>query len=248
MMKTFRKLFLIEFKLSIRDMNMAIFAIAMPLIMLIVLGMIYGNEPAFQGAGYTFIEQSFGPLTTIGVYAGGLMGLPLVISEYRERKILKRYQVTPISPLMILFVQLMIYTVYALSSLVTLWLLAKIFYGFRMHGSLLLFMVGWLLVLISILSVGMLVGGIAKDNKQASIIASVLYFPMLIFSGATLPYEVMPIMMQKIVDIFPLTQGIKLLKETVINGNVNNIFFSGIIIILVSIICAVLAQKWFKWE
>lgn len=248
MMKTFRELFIIEFKLSIRDMNMIIFAIAMPLIMLIVLGMIYGNEPAFQGASYTFIEQSFGPLTTIGVYAGGLMGLPLVISEYRERKILKRYQVTPISPLMILLVQLVIYTVYALCSLVSLWLFAMLFYGFRMHGSFFLFMAGWLLVLIAILSVGMLVGGIAKDNKQASIIASALYFPMLIFSGATLPYEVMPIMMQKIVDVFPLTQGIKLLKETVINGNVNNIFFPGIIIILVSIICAILAQRWFKWE
>lgn len=248
MMKTFRELFLIEFKLSIRDMNMVIFAIAMPLIMLVVLGMIYGKEPAYQGASYTFIEQSFGPLTTIGVYAGGLMGLPLVISEYRERKILKRYQVTPISPLMILFVQLMIYTVYALCSLVTLWLFAKLFYGFRMYGSLLLFVIGWLLVLISILSVGMLVGGIAKDNKQASIIASALYFPMLIFSGATLPYEVMPAMMQKIVDVFPLTQGIKLLKETVVNGNVSDIFFPGISIVLVSIICIVLAHRWFRWE
>ncbi|EPY11207.1 MULTISPECIES: hypothetical protein [Paenibacillus] len=33
--------------------------------------------------------------------------------------------------------------------------------------------------------------------KIASAVASQLYFPMLIFSGATLPYEVMPAALQK---------------------------------------------------
>lgn len=50
--------------------------------------------------------------------------------------------------------------------------------------------------MISMFSIGMMVGGIAKNAKVAGIIASVLYFPMLIFSGATLPYEVMPAAMQ----------------------------------------------------
>ena len=50
----------------------------------------------------------------------------------------------------------------------------------------------------------MLVGGIAKNEKMASVIACLLYFPMLIFSGATLPFEVMSGMMQKIVALFPL--------------------------------------------
>ena len=42
-------------------------------------------------------------------------------------------------------------------------------------------------------------------------IASVLYFPMLVFSGTTLPLEVMPGAMQKIVSLFPLTQGITMM-------------------------------------
>ena len=41
-------------------------------------------------------------LCAISVCAGGLMGLPLVVAEYRERKILKRFQVTPVSPSMLL--------------------------------------------------------------------------------------------------------------------------------------------------
>ena len=72
----------------------------------------------------------------------------------------------------------------------------------------------WLLTMVSTLSIGLLVGGIAKNTKSASVIACILYFPMLIFSGATLPFEVIPSAMQKIISIFPLTQGIQLMKAT----------------------------------
>ena len=62
---------------------MVLFAICMPLAVLAILGMIYGGEPAFEGAGYTFLEQSFGALASISICAGGVMGLPLVVSDYR---------------------------------------------------------------------------------------------------------------------------------------------------------------------
>ena len=74
------------------------------------------------------------------------------------------------------------------------------------------FLGGYLLVMLSIFSIGMMVGGISPNSQTASVIASLLYFPMLIFSGATLPYEVMPSALQKVADFLPLTQGLKLLK------------------------------------
>ena len=191
---------------------MVIFAIIMPVVILIILGFIYGNKPAFEGADYSFIEQSFGALSTIAICAGGLMGLPILISDYRERKILKRFKVTPISPTMILFVHLMIYTIYSAVSVVFLWVFSKLFWNFGMRGSYLTFFIGWLVVLMSIFSIGILVGGIARNSKTASVIASVMYFPMLVFSGATVPYEIMPVQVQKVANIMPLTQGIKILK------------------------------------
>jgi ABC-2 type transport system permease protein len=66
-----------------------------------ILGIIYGNKPAFGGAAYSFMAQSFGALTTIAICAGGVMGLPLLVSDYRHKKILKRFKVTPISPAVI---------------------------------------------------------------------------------------------------------------------------------------------------
>ena len=244
----FGKMLKIEGKLSIRDMNMVIFAIIMPVIVLVILGIIYGDKPAFEGADYSFIEQSFGALSTIAICAGGLMGLPILVSDYRERKILKRFKVTPISPAMILFVHLAIYTIYSAISVVLLWIFAKLFWGFEMRGSYLTFFAGWLLVLMSILSIGMLVGGIAKNSKSASVIASILYFPMLVFSGATLPYEIMPVQMQKVVNIMPLTQGIKILKAATLGNQINDVLVPVIVMIVITVICTGMAVKFFRWE
>lgn len=104
-MRTFKTMLKNEMKLSLRDMNMVIFAICIPLVVLIILGVIYGDKPAFEGAEYTFLDQSFGALSTIAICAGGVMGLPLVVSDYRNKKIWKRFKVTPVSPAMILAVQ-----------------------------------------------------------------------------------------------------------------------------------------------
>lgn len=247
-MKAFNTMLKTELKLSLRGMDMFIFAICVPLVVLIILGIIYGNKPAFEGAGYTFLEQSFSALATISICAGGVMGLPLVVSEYRSRKILKRYKVTPISPALILMVQVAIYTLYAIASLALLYLTAKLFFGYQFHGSVATFFGGYLSVIVSMFSIGMMVGGIAPNTKMAGAIASILYFPMLIFSGATLPYEVMPTALQKIANVLPLTQGIKLLKSASLGLNGDNMLVPLLIMAVIAIVCICVSLKCFRWE
>lgn len=247
-MKSFVTLLKNELKLNIRNMNMVIFAVIMPLIILVIFGFIYGTKPAAEGAAYTFMEQSFGALCCISICAGGLMGLPLVVSEYRERKILKRFQVTPVSPAKLLLVEFTIYVIYCVISMLTLFPASMLFWKIKIHGSFLLFLGSWLLTMVSTLSIGLLIGGIAKNMKSASVIACILYFPMLIFSGATLPFEVMPTVMQKIISIFPLTQGIQLMKATFLGLPVENAMLPVAVMSAVTIICFGITVKCFKWE
>ena len=206
-MKTFKTMLKTELKLSLRGMDMFIFAICMPVVVL--LGIIYGDKPAFADAEYTFLQQSFGAVSTIAICAGGLMGLPLVVSDYRNRKILKRLKVTPVKPITILLVEITIYCIYSLVSLALIYLVAFLFFDFQIIGSFWQFFLSFVLVMLSMFSIGMMVGGIAPNMKIASTVASILYFPMLIFSGATLPYEIMPNALQNFANILPLTQGIK---------------------------------------
>ena len=246
-MRTFKTMLKNEMKLSLRDMNMVIFAICIPLVVLIILGVIYGDKPAFEGAEYTFLDQSFGALSTIAICAGGVMGLPLVVSDYRSRKILKRFKVTPVSPVMILTVQVVIYIIYSVASLALLYIVSTLFFGFHLLGSLPAFLGGYILVMLSIFSIGMMVGGISPNSQTASV-ASLLYFPMLIFSGATLPYEVMPSALQKIADILPLTQGIKILKAASLGLPIENIFVPLIVMAVLAVICIGVSFRFFRWE
>lgn len=247
-MKAYKTMLKTELKLSLRGMDMLIFAVIMPIIVLVVIGIMYGNKAASDGANYTFLEQSFGGIASIAICAGGVMGLPLVVSDYRSKQILKRFKVTPVKPIVILLVQVTVYTLYALVSLISVFVVATLFFEYKVKGDILQFVLGWLLVMVSMFSIGMMVGGISKNSKIAGIFASALYFPMLIFSGATLPYEVMPPAMQKVVDILPLTQGIKILKSTTLGLPLENIRLPIIIMIVFAAACSFVAIKFFKWE
>ncbi len=247
-MKAFKTLLKTELKLSFRGMDMFIFAICMPIVIMVILGAVFGDKPAFEGAGYSFLEQSFGAVSAIAICAGGVMGLPLVLSDYRSKKILKRFQVTPTSPLLLLIVQIVVYAFYSIASLVLVYATASIFFGLQLHGSLSSFLGAYLLVMISMFSIGVLVGGIAPNMKIAGVAASLLYFPMLIFSGATLPYEVMPPVLQRAADILPLTQGIKLLKGTSLGLPVNDVFVPALLMLAIALLCGFVSLRFFKWE
>ena len=246
-MKRFFAFLKTELKLSLRDMNMVIFAVIMPLVVFIIFGIIYGRKPAYDGADYTFLEQSFGAVGAIAICAGGLMGLPLAVSGLREMKILKRLRVTPVSPVFILGVELAMYVVYCAVSLATL-SAAALLWGIRLHGSLLAFLGSWVLTMLSTLSIGMLVGGVAKDTKQARIIACVLYFPMLVLSGTTLPLEVMPKAMRNVVSFFPLTQGITMMKNTFLGIGAASVLLPVCVMLGVGALCTVLSACFFRWE
>ena len=93
-------------------------------------------------------------------------------------------------------------------------------------------------------SIGMMVGGVAPNMK----IASLLYFPMLIFSGATLPYEVMPTILQKVADLLPLTQGIKLLKAASLGLPFDSVLLPIIVMGTLAAVCISVSIRFFRWE
>ena len=72
-MKTFKTLLKTELLLSLRGMDMFIFAICMPVVITAIVGFLFDGKPAFEGASYSFFAQSFGALSTIAICAGGVM-------------------------------------------------------------------------------------------------------------------------------------------------------------------------------
>jgi len=247
-MKAFKALFVSEMKLVIRDMNTVFFGVGFSAVLAIILGLVMGNKPAFEGAPYTMFEQSFGAVASIGIAATGFMGVPLVLSDYRHRKILRRFRVTPVSPVILLLVQLAVNLIISVLSLIGVYAVSAIFFGFRLGNNIGGFILAYLIVLLSVFSIGMLVASVSPNMKVAELLCSLLYFPMLLLSGATLPYEIMPKILQKASNILPLTQGIKLLKVAALGLPAENILTPIIVMLALIIICIVVSVRFFRWE
>ncbi len=58
----------------------------------------------------------------------------------------------------------------------------------------------------------------------------------------------MPEGLQRIADILPLTQGIKLIKAASLGMEIDSVLLPIIIMGIVAVICIGLSIKFFKWE
>jgi ABC-2 type transport system permease protein len=97
-------------------------------------------------------------------------------------------------------------------------------------------------------SLGMMVGAVSPNIKTSNLLCSILYFPMLIFSGTTLPYEVMPKGMQRVADFMPLTQGIKLMKAASLGLPAGEVGLPLLVMVALAAVCIVVSVRFFRWE
>ncbi|MBS6182394.1 ABC transporter permease [[Clostridium] innocuum] len=246
-MKRFLTFLKVEGKLSLRCPDGIIFGIGMPVGVLLLIAVVAGSQSA-GGADYSFLQSAFASLLTVGICATAFMGLPLTIADYRDKKILKHFFATPIRPLMILSVQVVIGMLTAFFSAALVSLLAVFGFGYRMEGNPFLFISAFLLVMLSMYSIGMILASLCKTVKIANVVTTFVYFPMLFLSGATIPFELFPDAVQKVCNVLPLTHGIKLLKAVSLNTWSEEIWISVALLIVFAVVGCIISVVSFKWD
>lgn len=246
-MKRFLTFLKVEGKLSLRSPDGIIFGIGMPVGVLLLIAVVAGSQSA-GGADYSFLQSAFASLLTVGICATAFMGLPLTIADYRDKKILKHFFATPIRPFMILSVQVVIGMLTSFFSAALVTILAVFGFGYRMEGDPFLFIGAFLLVMLSMYSIGMILASLCKTVKIANVVTTFVYFPMLFLSGATIPFELFPDTVQKVCIILPLTHGIKLLKAVSLNMWSQEIWISVALLIVFAVVGCILSVVSFKWD
>ncbi|PKM94109.1 MAG: ABC transporter permease [Firmicutes bacterium HGW-Firmicutes-1] len=247
-MKSLKALLKTEMLLASREFSAIFFGVLFPMAMALLLGFINGDQLAYGGAVFTKNQQAFGALISIGICACGLMGLPLNLADYRHKHILKRFKVTPISPLQLLLAQIMISLFIAIVSAIGVWLVLKVFFGYHMIGSIFHFILAYFLLTFAIFSLGGMIASLAPNMKTANFTCTIIYFPMLFLSGATIPYEILPKSLQTVSNVLPLTQGIKLLKGVSLGQPIDHLVISILLLIVVGVVSLSLSVKFFRWD
>ena len=246
-MKRFLTFLKVEGKLSLRCPDGIIFGIGMPVGVLLLIAVVAGSQSA-GGADYSFLQSAFASLLTVGICATAFMGLPLTIADYRDKKILKHFFATPIRPFMILSVQVVIGMLTSFFSAALVSLLAIFGFGYRMEGNPILFIGAFLLVMLSMYSIGMILASLCKTVKIANVVTTFVYFPMLFLSSATIPFELFPDTVQKVCNVLPLTHGIKLLKAVSLNMWSQEIWISVALLIVFTVVGCIISVVSFKWD
>ncbi|MEA4874793.1 ABC transporter permease [Anaerorhabdus sp.] len=245
-MKKFLTYIRIETLLSIRSIDGIFFGIIMPLGLVALIAVVSGST--LTAAGYSFIDASFGSLITVGICATAFMGIPLTIANYREKKILKQFFITPIRPSFILFINTLLCACISVISAIGVYLLLHYCWGFEIKGSTVMVILSFFLTMFAMYGIGIFMASVCRTQKVANLVCTLVYFPMLLLSGATIPFEVYPVAIQEIARFLPLSVGIELLKTTSLNlPNTDftmNMFYL-IVLGIVSIVCSI---KIFKWE
>lgn len=246
-MKRFMKLYQVEQKLFFRSGDVFAFNLCMPIVTMLLIGFIAGSKTAGD-SGMTYLQSAFASVSSVGICCSAFMSIPIVLVDYREKKILKHFYCSPCSPVRIMAVDVISSAVMSLLSAAGVGLTAYMVFDYRMDGSLPAFIGAWCLTLVSMFSIGLLVASLCKTAKSMSVVTTILYFPMLLFSGATIPLEIFPKGVQALGEIMPLGVGIRLMKNVSMGIATEGVAAQAIVLAVIAVVCSFVAIKTFRWE
>ena len=175
------------------------------------------------------------------------MSIPITVVELRSQGIWRRMYCSPCSPARLLACDTICSGVIAALSTLILTVAAVAVFGYRMPGNVFAYIAVWLLTMISMFSIGLMVASLCRTTKSMNVVTSLLYFPMLLFSGAAIPAEVFPAGLRAVAGWMPLGVGIDVLKS-VSMGCYDNIIVPVMVLATIAVICGTVAVRTFRWE
>lgn len=236
-----------EFRLFRRDPVTTVWGFLLPVAAFVVLGCLSGlDDPSPDLGGQTHLAVYQSVLPLLGAAMIALAALPPTIGAYRERGVLKRYAVTPMSPSGVLGAQLVIQFTAALCTGLVILLTGAIAFGTG-PGAMTW---GWLLTLVltipALLGLGLFVAAVTPTSKIAGAVGTVLFFPLMFGAGLWVPRAAMPHLMRTVCDWTPLGAANRAMSAT-LTGDAPPV--SALLALVVyAVVLWALAVRFFRWS
>jgi imidazolonepropionase-like amidohydrolase/ABC-type multidrug transport system permease subunit len=242
-MKAFLALLKIDLKLAGRNRAVLFFNYFFPLIFFFVFAQMFD---AHQGSA---ILQVVAMVIVLGILGNGLFGAGMRAVQEREENVLRRYKVTPITPVPLLAASMITGVVLYVPSVILILFLAHQFYGMALPGQLVSLLLFVCLGAIAFRSLGLIIAAVVNSSQESNILIQPIYMTMLFLSGATIPISFMPHWLQNITQFIPATYlmtgigGIMQRGETVLAN-----WQAVAALLLTTAVATFIATKLFRWE
>lgn len=243
-MKHYLALIAIDLKLALRQRTVIFFNYLFPLLVFFGFTQMRGGRHAPEDMAF-ILRLSI----TLGVLGSGFFGAGIRAIQEREMNILRRYKVTPITPVPLLVASMITGFVVFMPYVLLVFSLSHFLYQMPWPAHTFALMVFIAIALVSFRAIGLVIAAVANSMQEGTILVQLFYMPMLFFSGATFPVDSLPVVVRAISTILPasyLVLGIKSMMEkgADLAQNWQNV---GVMLITVAMGTTV-ATKLFRWE
>jgi len=238
----------VQAKLYLREPMATFFTIAFAPLMLVLFGLIYGNEPDPALGGQGAMDVTVPAYIALVIVSVGLIAIPIQTSTYRELGILRRYRVTPMRPLTFLIADVAAYYLMTLTGTVLLIAVGMTAFGVQLEGSLPAVLAGFTLSALAFFALGYLVASLAPSARVAQTVGMVLAYPMMFLSGASLPLELLPPGLRTVADFIPLTYVVKLMRGLWFGEPWSALRFDVVVLTVILVAATALATRFFRWQ
>ncbi|MDH3517312.1 MAG: ABC transporter permease [Acidimicrobiia bacterium] len=251
MNRSLAKMTWVETKLFLREPVTVIFTLALPLMILYVLGGVFGNEAdtggglvVYGGYGPTnFYTPAYVALAVAGI---ALIGVPTHMVEYRESGVLRRLRASAVKRGLFLSSQALVSLLVATVGAGLLLAAAFMFTAVEAPRSAGLFVGAYALGAMAIAAIGLMLGTVLPTARAAQSVGLLLWFMFMFLSGAGPPPEVLPDALRAIGDWMPLTPVVQLLQGPWLSGDWP--LSSSLITAGMTLVSGAIAWAAFRWE
>ncbi|MGZ4509290.1 MAG: ABC transporter permease [Blastococcus sp.] len=234
-----------ELLLLLREPVTLVFALALPVVNVVVLGGVFGDQPDPTGAvfrgvgGSTYYTPAYIALVSASV---GLISVPTQLAGYRERGVLRRMRASGLPVSAVLSAQLTVGLGLAAVGAVVVTAVSFLTNDPARPADVPGLIVAFLVGTVALILLGLVLGALLPTARAAQGAGVLIWFVLLILGGAGPPPEVLPAAMGDVGRVTPLRPLVIALQDPWF-GNGWNLGMLGVLVGIGAVSWAVAAVR-----
>ena len=202
-----------------------------------------------EETGSRYIDWLFPGLLGMNLMGTGIWGIGFAIADMRQKKLLRRFLVTPMRRSSFMLSFILSRGVFLTMEVAILVLFATLVLGVPLRGSVLGFGVLCITGAITFAAIGILIASRARTIEGVSGLMNLVMMPMWLFSGVFFSYERFPEAVQPIIKLLPLTALNDGLRTVMIEGTpVFDLWPIVLVQVTWALVTFAIGLKVFRWE
>ena len=227
-----------------RNREAAFFSFVFPILLLVLIGSVYGDDAIEGVSGPTYLLIG---LLGYGVSANAFASLAITLVVRREAGLLKRVRGTPLGAGTHLVAVIGSTVVVIVLEVVAQLLLGVYVLGADWPDDPLAFTFAILLGAAAFAALGLAVTTVVRTAEGSSAVVNAIYLPMAFISGVFFSTAEMPAFLEAISEVLPLTYFLDLIRASFVQGE--GLGASAVAVLsLWGLFGLVVALRRFRWE